>query len=260
MDEDAARLLREVAHIPAVPIGQLDLAFAPRAWPFAQERRSEIAAHFEMLRRGKPELYNGPVLLMHNCEVAPGALRGGYLQTDFASFMAWRDWSFPDPGITNCFALGALRGSDGGYLLGVMGTHTINAGHIYFPGGTPDPSDIINGRVDLAASVCREVFEETGLAPEHFDIEPGWTAILAGPRIAMIKVMHARESTMALRTRILDHIAAEDMPELAGMHIVGGPADLSALIPPFVLAYFAHIWKGAAGLDHQSGTQRENLR
>lgn len=259
MDE-AARLLRDAAQFSVVAIKRLDLAFAPRPWSFAQERRAEITAHFEMLRRGKPELYNGPVLLMHTCDLAQDVVRGGYLQTDFASFMAWRDWNFPDPEIKNCFALGALRGSDGGYLLGVMGAHTINAGLIYFPGGTPDPSDIIDHKVDLAASVCREVFEETGLALEHFDVEPGWTAVLAGPRIAMIKVMHARETADALRGRILDHIAAEDMPELAGMHIVRGPADLNGLMPPFVLAYFAHIWNGAVGLDDRDDAQREKFR
>src|SRR6185437_10809640 len=117
----------------------------PRSWPFAVERRAEIDAHFAMLRRDKPALFNGRVLVQHSHEIAGAALRGEYLETDFASFIAWRDWGFPDTTMRNCFGLGALRGSDGGFLLGVMGAHTANAGRIYFPGGTPDPSDVFDG-------------------------------------------------------------------------------------------------------------------
>jgi 8-oxo-dGTP pyrophosphatase MutT (NUDIX family) len=179
---------------------------------------------------------------MHARELAADVLRGRYLQTDFASFIAWRDWGFPDKTMTNCFALGAVRGSDGAYVLGVMGGHTMNAGRIYFPGGTPDPSDIVDGAVDLEASVRREVKEETGLGAGDLEIVPGWHAVLAGSRLALLKTLQARVPADALRARILEHLAAEREPELAGVHIVREPADLNAQMPPFVLAYFAHLW------------------
>ena len=101
---------------------------------------------------------------------AGGVLRGQYLETDFASFIAWRDWDFPDATVKNCFALGALRGSDGAFLLGVMGPHTMNAGRIYFPGGTPDPSDIAEGKVDLEGSV-RRLLDRLGLPFEPVCVE-----------------------------------------------------------------------------------------
>ena len=65
--------------------------------------------------------------------------------------------------------------ADGAFLLGVMGPHTINAGRIYFPCGTPDRSDIVGGKVDLDLSVRRELKEETGLDVAEFTAEPGWT-------------------------------------------------------------------------------------
>ena len=99
--------------------------------------------------------------------------------------MAWRDFGFADPAVRNCFALGALQGSDGGYVLGVMSGGTANAGKIYFPGGTPDPDDVAAGKVDLEASVRREVQEETGLGPEEFEMDSGWHCIPAGPLIAL---------------------------------------------------------------------------
>ena len=97
------------------------------------------------------------------------SLSGAYLETDFASFIAWRDWGFPDKTMRNCFPMAALRSSDGAFLLGVMGAHTATAGQVYFPAGTPDPNDVVGERVDLEAGVMRELPEETGLGPADVD-------------------------------------------------------------------------------------------
>ena len=120
-----------------VRIERLELAFAPRPWAFAENRRAEIMQHFDALRREKPALWNGRVLLLQDHAVAAGVFRGDYFETDYASFVAWRDWGFPDASVRNCFSLGALRAADGSFLLGVMGSQTLNAGKVYFPAGTP---------------------------------------------------------------------------------------------------------------------------
>src|SRR4029078_11283403 len=101
-----------------------------------------IDAHFEKLRREKPEIWNGKVLLLRRGEIANGMLSGTYLKTDFASFIAWRDWGFPDKSVRNCFPMAALRSADGAFLLGLMGAHTATAGHMCFPAGRTDPDDI----------------------------------------------------------------------------------------------------------------------
>ena len=139
------------------------MTYAPQPWPFAVERRAEIDAHFEDARRERPGIWNGQVLVMHRHRFDRDVLEGAFLQTDFASFMTWRDWGFPEAGVTNCFSMGALRTSDGAWIMGVMAPHTSAAGKIYFPAGTPDPDDVVDGMVDLAGSVIREVAEETGL-------------------------------------------------------------------------------------------------
>jgi 8-oxo-dGTP pyrophosphatase MutT (NUDIX family) len=231
-----------MSDLPVVHIDRLEFTFAPRAWRFAETRRAEIESHFRATQQAKGALYNGRVLLMHRYALEGTTLRGEYLETDFASFLAWRDWGFPDADVKNCFALGALRGSDGGFLMGVMAPHTANAGRIYFPGGTPDPHDRIESRVDLERSVRREVEEETGVGAGDVAIAPGWSAVLAGPRIAMIKLMQAPEPAAALRRRILRHLASQTAPELADIHVVRGPGDLHAMMPPFIPAFLNRFW------------------
>ena len=229
-----------------VRIKRLELAFAPRPWTFAERNRGEIARHFVQLKQTKPAVWNGRILLLQDHAIADEVFHGAYFETDYASFIAWRDWGFPDAAVKNCFSLGALRASDGGFLLGVMGSHTLNAGKIYFPAGTPDPDDIVGGTVDLAGSIRREVAEETGLDADAYQAEDGWYCILAPSRIAHIKVLHVRQTAAALRERILAHLASEAQPELADIRIVRGPADFDPMMPPFVTAFLMHVWSQAS--------------
>ncbi len=115
-------------------------------------------------------------------------------------------------------------------------------GMIYFPAGLPDLSDVVGARVDLAGNVMREVGEETGLAPDDFEAEPGWTTVLAGPRIAQVKMLHAARPRPRCARRILRHLEREAQPELADIRIVRGAADFDPMMPPFVTAFLTHVW------------------
>src|SRR6266852_618182 len=120
-------------------VTQLDLKFQPWSWPFADERRADIAAHFAVKQREKPKMWNGPILLARNPVFTANRFSASYFETDFASFLAWRDWGFPDRGVFNGFGMGALRCADGAFVLGEMGPHpgTIEATWI----GTASPPD-----------------------------------------------------------------------------------------------------------------------
>src|ERR1700687_648452 len=119
----------------------LDLSLQPWPWPFADQRRADIDAHFAIKQREKP-IWNGRVLLGRDPVFGGDRFSAGFFETDFASFLAWRDWGFPDKGVFNGFGMGALRCSDGAFVLGEMSQHTANAGRIYFPSGTADPNDV----------------------------------------------------------------------------------------------------------------------
>ena len=218
-------------------IDRLDLSFAPKPWDFAVERRDEIDAFFAALRRDKPSIWNGRVLLLHHHAMKDGVLHGEYLETDYASFAAWRQWDRPAAKVHDCFSAAAILAADGAFLLGVMGPHTFNGGKIYFPCGTPEPKDIVGDKVDLELSVRRELHEETGLSVAEFASEPGWTMITDGPLIAQIKVLRSGEDSVALRKRVLLHLASEQQPELADIRIIRKHKDLDPAMPRFVTAF-----------------------
>src|SRR6202040_1676217 len=146
--------------------------------------------HFAVQQRKKPGIWNGRILLGRDPVFAEGRFSAQYFEADFASFLAWRDWGFPDQEVFNGFGMGALRCSDGAFVLGEMGQHTANGGRIYFPSGTPDLDDVSGLSVDIAGSVAREVEEETGLTSEDYRAAEHWDCVVTPTAIAMMQILH----------------------------------------------------------------------
>ena len=215
----------------------LDLSFQSRPWPFADARRADIDAHFAIKQREKPELWNGRILLARHPAITGDRFSAEYFESDFASFLAWRDWGFPDRDVFNGFGMGALRASDGAFVLGEMGRHTANAGRIYFPAGTPDLDDLSDGAVDIAGSVTREVEEETGLTSADYRADVHWDCVVSGAATAMIRILDVDISGEALRARIEANLARQRQPELSAIHLVREISDLTAAMPRFVTAF-----------------------
>ena len=215
----------------------LDLGFQPRPWPFAEARRADIDAHFAIKQREKPSLWNGRILLARNPAFTGDRFSADYFESDFASFLAWRDWGFPDRDVFNGFGMGALRASDGAFVLGEMGRHTANAGRIYFPAGTPDLDDLSKGAVDILGSVTREVEEETGLTSADYRADAHWDCVVSGAAIAMIRLLNVDVTGEALRARIEANLAGQHQPELSAIHLVRAASDLTSAMPRYVAAF-----------------------
>jgi 8-oxo-dGTP pyrophosphatase MutT (NUDIX family) len=227
-----------------VPIDRVNIAVETAPWEFAVARRADIDRHFAEFQRDRPAVWNGRVMLMNRLVVRDGAVTGTCFETDYASFMAWRAWDFPDRSVFNVFAAAALHSSDGAYLAGEMAPSTANAGMIYFPCGTPEPADVgPDGALDLTANLYRELLEETGIGRSEVEAEPGWIFVRDRGFAGLLKRLAARENATALRERVLRHAAQETEPEFIDMHIVRGPADLSPHMPPFLIAFLRHEWE-----------------
>ena len=165
-------------------------------------------------------------------------LRGEFFDTHYRNFLAWRDFGFPDRDVFNGFAMAALRSSDGAWLLGEMGAHTTPAGKIYFAAGTPDLNDIFGDKVDLAASVAREMQEETGFSPEEAEARPGWRIVVEGQKIACMQ-----ERSLPLTATGSPFARAKihrrrSRAELARLHAVRGVEDIDEeRMPSFIQSF-----------------------
>ena len=251
-------------------VGELDLELGSARWAFAERQAASIAAHWARLRKAKPALFNGRVLLLGRRAIETGpdgvsTLRGVFFETDYADYRAWEEFGFPGEPVDNCFSMAALRGTDGAFLLGEMASHTFAAGRVYFPAGMPDPTDVFDGKVDLDASARRELFEETGVSANETIIAPGWTLVLTPQRIACMKLMTLAIPAAFAKERIDAHLAHDPHAEFSRMHIVRGPHDIDEQrVPVFVAAYlrdaFAH---GSPNYEFAAGVRvhgRSSLR
>ncbi|AVO43789.1 NUDIX hydrolase [Phreatobacter cathodiphilus] len=211
-------------------------------WSYAETHAQAIDSAWRTATTANPALFDGEVLVITHREIDGEVFEARYRPVRYSQFLHYMRHGEPDGASRNGFAVAGLTGSDGALVMGIMGGHTANAGRIYFPGGTPDPDDVVDGRVDLEGSVMRELTEETGLTAEEVRVEPGFWLHEDEKRSAFIKVLHSPLPAVDLRDTILARVARQAEPELAGLHIVRSHDDLRPdLMPPFQLAY-AEWW------------------
>jgi 8-oxo-dGTP pyrophosphatase MutT (NUDIX family) len=211
---------------------RLDCVHEAYDWDFDRFRGADIDAHWAACAGANPALYDGPVLLAHRVAHATetgddgATFRASFFTSRFSRFLAWRDFGFPETEVRNCFSMAALRSADGAFLLGEMGPDHSAAGAIYFPAGTPDLTDIRDGRVDLEGNLLRELHEETGLSAEDVRLDPRWTIAFAGPRVACLRIVHSTEPAVAIEARVARYLADQRKPELSRILMVRRRADL----------------------------------
>ncbi|MCX7898561.1 MAG: NUDIX hydrolase [Methylocystis sp.] len=232
-----------------IEVDRLDCRLVAHRWRFDASRGAEIDQYWESARRKNPSLYDGPVLLASRAEettAGDGArvLRMELFETRFSRFLAWRDFGWPDESVFNCFSMPAVRSIDGAFLLGEMAPGHSNAGQIYFPGGTPDPSDVTcGGGVDLEGSLVRELAEETGLNAGDARARPGWTIVFDAQRIACIRRLDWAATAAVLRARARAFLAREEKPELADIHMFfSNDSTADPRLPDFMRGFLSHAF------------------
>lgn len=220
-------------------VARIEARCLPFDWAWARDNRDAIARNWQRRIADKPRLFNGRVLLLRESVFEGDVCRSTYFETDYADFLAWIDGGYPDRRVANGFAMGALRGSDGAFLCGVMGGHTANAGRIYFAAGTPDPSDLRpDGTVDLSTSITRELLEETGLGEGDLRVEDEWIVVDRWPVVALLRMVTLPLPAEAGARLIRANIAAQGDPELSDVRVIRGIEDIDPQRMPLFLQSF----------------------
>lgn len=214
-------------------------------WPYERDNADAIRRHWMTRSRQTPSIFDGRVLLANRVETKTDGddslLRLEVFETSFSAFLAWRDTGWPDRSVFNCFSMAAIRSRDGGFLVGEMTNDHSMSGALYFPCGTPDPSDVdTTGGVDLLGSLTRELTEETGLEADRGQLRPCWTIIVDGQRIACVRTIDWPEPAAFLVAEARRRIAAQQKPELADVHILNALSELSdSRLPAYMTAFLA---------------------
>jgi 8-oxo-dGTP pyrophosphatase MutT (NUDIX family) len=235
-----------VSETTILELDDIEAIVEPFDWDFRHSHGPDIETIWQREVIAKPEMFNGRVLIQHRGAPDGRIFRCAYSETDYRTFLAWHRLGHPGAGVRNGFGMAALRASDGAFLLGEMGAHTANAGKIYFAAGTPDPEDIVDGRVDLAGSVLREMSEETGLHVSDVQVGEGWTAIFSAVRVAFMRSVLIALPAAEARAMMLERMRHLPEQELADIHIVRDPDDIDeARMPLFQQVYLRHVFAGS---------------
>jgi len=129
-----------------------------------------------------------------------------------------------------------LRAADGPPA--ISATYGEQASQLYFPCGRLEPSDVNAGGLFDLNRLSRELREETGIAIDELDVEPGW--ILVRDLALMPRcTTRRRRSPRSQVTR--GDIAGEPRPELSNVPIVRGPTELDTPMPRFTRAYLQEV-------------------
>lgn len=227
-----------------VPITALDLHLHSGSWPFAEAEKTRIVDHWRRLADANPRIWNGDVLICAKAEIIGATLTGHFLKTDYASFVAWRDWGWPDKNVSNCFGSAIVRSSDGALLYGRMAGHTLNAGKIYPPGGSLEMQDVdAKGRVDVMGSLVRELEEETGL--KAADAARGeLLAVFDGPRLSVAQVFHFDSAAEVLAEEVRHYLRNGHEDELSDIEIVKSTSQIDSTMPGYAAALARYLTNG----------------
>lgn len=227
-----------------------DLTVTSGRWRWADDNAHLIDRHWREASAANANYFNGTIHLISAMRFGAddSSIQAEFVQTDFKSYLYWRHLGYPQTGVRDGFGSGLIRAADGTVILGRQRPGNVNSGLAYLPGGFIDGRDVDGSRrIDIAASVAREVREETGLDPDEFAITPGLLVTEHKAHVSFAVEYTSKRTAPDLLDAIARHIAAEADPELAEAVAVRGADDLLSLgMPGYARVLLSGLFAGEA--------------
>jgi ADP-ribose pyrophosphatase YjhB (NUDIX family) len=225
--------LKDLTHDSVARVTGVVLRTSDRHWDYARTHAVAIDEGWLRASTDNPNFFNGVIHLIDEMEITGGLLQARLLRTDFKSYLHWREAGFPQSGVRDGFGSALILSSDGAILLGRQREGNVNGGLAYLPGGFIDARDVdAEGHIDIAASIARELAEETGLGAAGVTALPGFIVTQTGAHVSIAVTYRATETAEALKTRIEKFIAADSASELTEMVVIRCIKDLDGLAMP----------------------------
>jgi 8-oxo-dGTP pyrophosphatase MutT (NUDIX family) len=223
-------------------VTEFDCSVTGDSWSWAEKNAAAILAYWEKAKAEKPDLFDGEVLVATEVGIERSRLVSEHAVTRYSALTYWKSLGFPHAGAFNLFGAGVVVTSDGAVLLGRMADHTANAGYSYFPCGTPDTGDIVDGKLDIESSILREMEEETGLGPQHLHPSDQRWISWDGPLFCCARRLDTPLTAIEAGTLAANHLASHERPELAQIVFSKTLDDLEGLkVPAYAEALLRQV-------------------
>ncbi|PBC03278.1 hypothetical protein [Mesorhizobium sp. WSM3860] len=208
-----------------LPVDAVDVRLDASPHPFERDNQRAIAENWRREMEMKPALYDGTVVLLSALSYRDSRLIGRCHAVKYSTFMLWRK-NRELSGAEHAYAHAVLVAGDNALVAIRMGSHTVNAGRVYFAAGSFEPIDFRDGVVDIDFNMIREVGEETGIDLSGAARGQRYHALSTSSGTVIFRRYHVPEPAEELALRIAAFVAAEREPEIEGPVIIRHAADL----------------------------------
>lgn len=225
-----------------LPVEKIEVRLDSAPHPFETDNVPEIKANWQREIAINPHLFDGRVALLSRLSYDDGLLTGLCHIVRYATFMYWRrNRATQDAG--HVFAHAMLVSSDNALVAIRMGSHTVNAGRVYFAAGSFELEDFRGGLVDVDFNMQREVKEETGIDISEASPAKRYYLLSTYSGTVIFRRYRMPLTANAMVTRINAFVAAQDQPEISAPVVIHSasdqPDDLASHMAPLIEWHFS---------------------
>ena len=226
-----------------VRVDAFDLSVVDDPHPLYVVHQAEIEANWEREINANPHLFNGQMVLQRHLTYDQGVIIGVAHVIPYSTLLWWR--KRPDPeGALHLFGFAVIVSSDGAIIAIRMSDRTANPGQVYCAAGSLDLSDIVDGKLDVAGNMAREVREETGLALSEAEADQHFYASHKDNRIVVFRLYRFPVTSSEIKARIEAHMPHDKEQEIDSVVVIRSADPIAHNYNPLMLPILDWFFSG----------------